>query len=219
MQSVEALFLDPQIHRQGCGRRLLQHARGLKGQLTVDVNEQNPAAVRFYEACGFVVEGRSPLDSSGLPFPILHMRQRLDDSQGKVEGTQAVNRCPSICVFAAVFLVAAGCDSGAPSRQPVAPKAAKLSGLPAEVTVKQRSTTVVPGSEESLRVTIDDITRGQVMTSLADKEGGAVLAATSLATGDTVMFKLGDETFQLTLKELNNALVGEDFATFTISIP
>jgi hypothetical protein len=127
--------------------------------------------------------------------------------------------CPDICVFAAVFLVAAGCDSGARSRQPVAPKAAKLSGLPVEVTVKQRSTTVVPGSEESLRVTIDDITRGQVMTSLADKEGEAVLAATSLATGDTVMFKLGDETFQLTLKELNNALVGEDFATFTISIP
>ena len=130
-----------------------------------------------------------------------------------------MNHCPSICVFVAVFLVAAGCDCGAPSRQPVAPKTVKLSGLPAEVTVKQRSTTVVPGSDESLRVTIDDITRGQVMTSLADKEGGAVLASTSLATGDTVMFKLGDETFQLTLKELNNALVGEDFATFTISSP
>jgi putative acetyltransferase len=86
---VEALFLDPQIHRKGCGRRLLQHARGLKGQLTVDVNEQNPAAVHFYEECGFVVEGRSPLDSSGLPFPILHMRQRLDDSHDKVEGAQA----------------------------------------------------------------------------------------------------------------------------------
>jgi putative acetyltransferase len=72
---VEALFLAPEYHRCGGGRRLLQHARALKGALTVDVNEQNPAAVRFYEACGFVVEGRSELDSSGLPFPILHMRQ------------------------------------------------------------------------------------------------------------------------------------------------
>ena len=53
----------------------MRHARELKGELTVDVNEQNPAAVRFYEACGFVVEGRSELDSSGRPFPLLHMRQ------------------------------------------------------------------------------------------------------------------------------------------------
>jgi hypothetical protein len=130
-----------------------------------------------------------------------------------------VNRCPSVCVFVAMYLVAAGCDSGTPSHQPVAPKAVKLSGLPAEVTVKQRSTTAVPGSEEALRITIGDITRGQVMTSLADKEGRAVLAATSLASGDTVKFELVDETFQLKLEELNNALVGEDFATFTISSP
>jgi putative acetyltransferase len=78
--TVEALFLAPEVHRRGYGRQLLQHAQGLKGDLTVDVNEQNPAAVRFYEACGFVVEGRSPRDSSGLPFPILHMRQRLNAS-------------------------------------------------------------------------------------------------------------------------------------------
>jgi putative acetyltransferase len=72
---VEALFLAPEVHRRGYGRRLLEHARNLKGTLTVEVNEQNPAAVRFYEACGFVVERRSELDGNGLPFPILHMRQ------------------------------------------------------------------------------------------------------------------------------------------------
>lgn len=72
---VEALFLSPEHHRRGGGRMLLQHARNLKGPLTVDVNEQNPAAIRFYQACGFVVESRSELDTSGLPFPILHMRQ------------------------------------------------------------------------------------------------------------------------------------------------
>src|SRR5215469_7923700 len=49
---VEALFLAPEYRRQGGGRRLLDHARKLKGPLTVDVNEQNPEAVRFYEACG-----------------------------------------------------------------------------------------------------------------------------------------------------------------------
>lgn len=73
--SLEAMFLDPDHLRAGHGRRLVGHARDLKGALTVDVNEQNPAAVRFYEACGFVVVGRSELDSTGRPFPLLHMRQ------------------------------------------------------------------------------------------------------------------------------------------------
>jgi putative acetyltransferase len=71
---MDALFLAPEFHRRGGGRRLVQHAQALKGELTVDVNEQNPSARRFYEACGFVVEGRSELDGTGRPFPLLHMR-------------------------------------------------------------------------------------------------------------------------------------------------
>jgi putative acetyltransferase len=72
---VEALFIAPEWQRRGIGRRLLEHARGLKGPLTVDVNEQNPEAVRFYEACGFVVVGRSAVDEGGRPFPLLHLRE------------------------------------------------------------------------------------------------------------------------------------------------
>jgi putative acetyltransferase len=71
---MEALFLAPEFHRSGGGRMLVRHARELRGELTVDVNEQNPAACRFYEACGFVVEGRSELDGTGRPFPLLHLR-------------------------------------------------------------------------------------------------------------------------------------------------
>jgi putative acetyltransferase len=71
---IEALFLAPEFLRRGGGRRLVEHARDLHGELTVDVNEQNPEAIKFYEACGFVVEGRSELDSNGLPFPLLHLR-------------------------------------------------------------------------------------------------------------------------------------------------
>ena len=71
---MEALFLAPEFHRSGGGRRLVRFAQALMGELTVDVNEQNPTACRFYEACGFVVEGRSELDSTGRPFPLLHMR-------------------------------------------------------------------------------------------------------------------------------------------------
>jgi hypothetical protein len=96
-------------------------------------------------------------------------------------------------------------------------KSLQLPDLPVEMAVKQRSTTVVPGSDGSLRLTIDDITRGQVIASLIDAEGGSVLAATSLSRGNSAPFKFGKETYQLTLKELNNALVGEDFATFVVS--
>ncbi len=73
---IDALFLAPEFHRRGGGRRLVQHAQALWGQLTVDVNEQNWMACRFYEACGFVVEGRSELDDAGRPYPLLHMRLR-----------------------------------------------------------------------------------------------------------------------------------------------
>jgi putative acetyltransferase len=71
---MESLFLAPQFHRRGAGRRLVRHAQALYGELTVDVNEQNTAARAFYEACGFVVEGRSELDDQGQPHPLLHMR-------------------------------------------------------------------------------------------------------------------------------------------------
>jgi putative acetyltransferase len=54
---------------------LLDHARWLKGPVTVDVNEQNPEAVRFYEACGFTVGGGSDVDSNRRPFPLLYLRE------------------------------------------------------------------------------------------------------------------------------------------------
>ena len=76
---MEALFLAPEFLRRGGGRRLVRHAQELRGELTVDVNEQNPAARQFYEACGFVAEGRSELDSDGRPFPLLHMHLATPD--------------------------------------------------------------------------------------------------------------------------------------------
>jgi putative acetyltransferase len=73
---IAALFLDPARRGRGGGRRLVEHAQALRGgDLTVDVNEQNATAVWFYEAIGFVVVGRSPVDDAGRPFPLLHMRR------------------------------------------------------------------------------------------------------------------------------------------------
>lgn len=75
--SIAALFMDPAHRGRGGGRRLVSHAQKLRGgELTVDVNEQNVKACGFYEALGFEVVGRSPVDDMGRPFPILHMRRR-----------------------------------------------------------------------------------------------------------------------------------------------
>jgi putative acetyltransferase len=75
---ISALFLEPARRGQGAGRMLVFHAQTLRaGELTVDVNEQNPQARGFYEALGFVVVGRSPLDDGGRPFPLLHLRRRM----------------------------------------------------------------------------------------------------------------------------------------------
>ncbi|MGH8080463.1 MAG: acetyltransferase [Lysobacter sp.] len=73
---VEMLFLDPDRRGQGIGTRLLDHARALRGALTVDVNEQNPQAHGFYRRYGFVDTGRSPVDGQGRPFPLIHMALR-----------------------------------------------------------------------------------------------------------------------------------------------
>jgi putative acetyltransferase len=73
---IAALFLEPARRGQGGGRRLVAYAQHRReGDLTVDVNEQNLTAQGFYEALGFVVVGRSPLDDGRRPFPVLHMRR------------------------------------------------------------------------------------------------------------------------------------------------
>ena len=70
---IEMLFLRAESRGQGVGKVLLKYAIEKLGANTVDVNEQNPLAVGFYQHMGFVITSRSPLDDMGKPFPILHM--------------------------------------------------------------------------------------------------------------------------------------------------
>jgi hypothetical protein len=100
--------------------------------------------------------------------------------------------------------------------QKKSPKGRKLR-LPVEMTVRQRTTTAVPGFDGELRLTIDDVTAGQVMVSLAGKDGSLLLAPTSMESDDTLNFKVGDEPYSLTLEGLSNSLIGDDFATFVVS--
>jgi Acetyltransferases len=70
---LEMLFVDAEARGQGVGRLLLEHATA-GGVNRLDVNEQNPQALRFYERMGFVVTGRSETDGQGRAFPLLHMQ-------------------------------------------------------------------------------------------------------------------------------------------------
>lgn len=70
---IEMLFVAAEARGRGVGRLLTRHAVEIQGATRVDVNEQNPQAVGFYERMGFHVVGRSPLDAEGRPFPLLHM--------------------------------------------------------------------------------------------------------------------------------------------------
>ena len=70
---IDTLFVAANNHGAGIGSALIVHARRDAPHLLVDVNEQNEGAVAFYRHMGFRPVGRSPLDDSGRPYPILHM--------------------------------------------------------------------------------------------------------------------------------------------------
>ena len=71
---IEMLFIHPNTRGQGVGSRLLTHAVETMGATGLDCNEQNEQALGFYKKMGFEVVGRSELDGSGKPYPLLHMR-------------------------------------------------------------------------------------------------------------------------------------------------
>lgn len=70
---LEMLFVDAGCRGGGIGTKLLEHVIAEHGVTTVDVNEQNEQAARFYAHAGFSVSNRSPNDDAGRPYPLLRM--------------------------------------------------------------------------------------------------------------------------------------------------
>lgn len=71
--NLEMLFVHPDHRGKQIGKTLLDYAIQHFNVKKVDVNEQNEQALAFYQHFGFAVVSRSELDSSGKPYPILHM--------------------------------------------------------------------------------------------------------------------------------------------------
>lgn len=72
-RELAMLFVDSEHRGKGVGSVLLKDAISRIPDLKLDVNEQNTQALGFYLKHGFRVAGRSPVDSAGKPYPLLHL--------------------------------------------------------------------------------------------------------------------------------------------------
>lgn len=71
--NLEMLFIHDDYRGKGYGKRLFHFMKETQDVSRVDVNEQNPQAIGFYEKLGFIPTGRSEKDGSGKDYPIVHM--------------------------------------------------------------------------------------------------------------------------------------------------
>ncbi|MCE3075672.1 GNAT family N-acetyltransferase [Chryseobacterium gwangjuense] len=71
--NLEMLFIHDSTRGKGLGKKLYEFMKEKTGLTKVDVNEQNPQAIDFYEKMGFKTIGRSEKDGSGKDYPIIHM--------------------------------------------------------------------------------------------------------------------------------------------------
>lgn len=63
---IGGLFVDPEFHRRGLGRSLVDDVRHI-GALEVEVFARNEVGRRFYEQCGFIEVGSSVHEATGEP--------------------------------------------------------------------------------------------------------------------------------------------------------
>jgi hypothetical protein len=126
---------------------------------------------------------------------------------------------PSVFLILLVHVMLIGGCSEDDTPPPITKKPAPLVEVPVEMFVKQRTTSAVPGSDGKLFLTIDDITDGQVMVSIATDGGTAILPLRSLKNKESAGFKFESVYYELTLRQLDNALVGDDTATLVIGVP
>lgn len=114
--------------------------------------------------------------------------------------------------FLCTLVCLVGCAS-------VGPTGARLNlpDDPLQITIVQRHSKAVPGSNGSLNIHIGDITAGQVLFALHAKDGDPIIDTVSVKRGDVISFQLENQRYYISLDTLQNFLVGDDFAVFTIS--
>ncbi|MGQ0553231.1 MAG: GNAT family N-acetyltransferase [Planctomycetota bacterium] len=69
---VGAIFVDPEFHRSGIGRALMDRARTARGELEVEVFERNRLGRAFYAKLGFEFLHQKVHEQTG--FEVLRLR-------------------------------------------------------------------------------------------------------------------------------------------------
>lgn len=87
---VGAIFVDPELHRSGIGRKLMDRARTLRGELEVEVFERNLVGRAFYAKIGFELMHRKVHDQTG--FEIMRLRLAADKALQPTASRDAVRR-------------------------------------------------------------------------------------------------------------------------------
>jgi putative acetyltransferase len=64
-ERICAIFVAPEMQGKETGRALLEHAKTLKGKLSLKVYKKNENAFRFYMNCGFVAAGEEVDERTG----------------------------------------------------------------------------------------------------------------------------------------------------------
>ncbi len=86
------------------------------------------------------------------------------------------------------------------------------------LTVVQRSSKDLPGSDGRISVHVDDITGGQVLLTIRGDDGRKVIDQQSVRVDDIIDFEADGRKYLLCVVRLANFLIGDDFVEFAVSV-
>lgn len=81
---IGGIFVDPSFHGKGIGRGLLNHVRGIREELEVEVFQANAIGRSFYERNGFLLLEERKDPETGLAI----IRLQLTSNQAPSSGTR-----------------------------------------------------------------------------------------------------------------------------------
>ena len=79
---LHAIYLHPDIYRQGIGSQAMEFAYGVarnlgKTSMILWVFAENTNTIKFYEKCGFVADGKTKTHDCGKIMQCIRMRHKL----------------------------------------------------------------------------------------------------------------------------------------------
>lgn len=104
---------------------------------------------------------------------------------------------------------------GIPGYLPPPPPKLQLPDTPPRLTIYQRGSEAVPGSDGTVRVSLGDITGGRVRVDVTAANGGT-LASRTLREGETLEFSLDGKDYVLVAGEFLLRLTGRDRGVVTV---